>query len=387
MLFKDSEKQSELMLLLFKVRGANVEQLALGLYQKINKGNLTKTYDLLKKLERKGFVQYTKYKTLNRIKRMYYLSKNALQYLYDSTNIEEGYRGSGFEGDFGFFKHSVYKPPSKNIEHHLMTVDCMIDLYVLMKQEPNKKIDFVHNLYIAKNELKPDFSFKKGEDTYYVEIDRGNERGISLNQKFERYYRYFKQTNQLAKCIYFVVPSSEKNTKSKFDAHHQLRFEKVKEAYKQSMQHYVYEIDLCFVSIDEFLEVIRMDLKDEYIFSDDCKSIWHQYKLSSTTKIWGLQNYNIIGFVNEHNKVEVILAEINVRRTKIWNDIIKLQEHYTVKQKTNEMLSMTVNTFAPKIVIYTSKENLKIDIQNQELQHVNYSTFTQKQLLIVERGT
>ena len=84
------------------------------------------------KLELKGLIDYFVYKDDSVQKRFYFLSRKGLVVFQDFFNIEEGTKGTGVFGDFGYFKYAIYMPKSNQIKHLLMCVEAMIDVYILM---------------------------------------------------------------------------------------------------------------------------------------------------------------------------------------------------------------------------------------------------------------
>lgn len=354
---RNSVKQSQLIEFLAKTRGGNAEQIAKALYQKCTSGELTKTYELLKKLEMKGYIEYFIYSDDISQRRFYYLTKKGLELFQDFYNIEETYKGTGFSGDYGYFNHNLYKPKPNQIKHLLMCVDAMVDVYLLMIQYPDLNIDFANNLYAATRNMKADFVIKKSKETYYVEIDRLNERGIALREKFKRYNRYFKnlKNEELPKGIYFVVPDPKKIKQDYFDASLQKRFMSVVEAYRGECADYLLGIDLCFLKISDFFEILKEDLLPREMNEEIVKYLRENFG-SSFNLSW---NKKDIYYVKKGGQIHYIFTEIRWQRINIWYQLLKEQEGGSEKvAKEGGLFEFEDFTHIPKIYIFPEKRNL-----------------------------
>lgn len=353
MIIKNSIRQSEIFELLAKTRGATAEQVTRALNNEISDSNLTQTYALLNKLISKGFVEYFVIEETDNQKRLYYLSKNGLSYYQGSYNIPEDKRGCGLFGDYGHFTHALYKPKKNQIKHFLMIVDAMIEVY-LLKKETNLNIDFAHNLYCATKFVKPDFMFKFGEDKYFVEIDRMNERGVALNKKFENYNDYFMHTNtDQIKGIYFIVPSPKNEQVDYFNAKQQMRYESVVNAFLKTCDNYKEAINLIFLNEDELRPLLSQKFKN------------HNYSQSTRIMIADLKQQeplklNVIGkdiyVLHQDNTVHSLNVTLEFRETKIWYDLLHYQKKFGEKIKNEGILVFDDYKYTPDVNIFTAKK-------------------------------
>lgn len=363
LIIKNSIKQSKIVELLAKTRGGNAEQIARALYQKNTPAEMTKTYELLKKLELKGLIDYFVYKDDSVQKRFYFLSRKGLVVFQDFFNIEEGTKGTGVFGDFGYFKYAIYMPKSNQIKHLLMCVEAMIDVYILMSNYPENEIDFAHNLYAANDYVKADFVIVKSKQIYFVEIDRMHERGIALTNKFERYNKYFNTKNEvsLPKSIYFVVPNSKRKKEEQFDPNHIERYKSVVKACIKECCDYVEKVDLCFMSISDFLGILKEDLLPAKV---NLKIIDHLSK-NYTNDFEFSWNKHTVYFIKKDNRTFKIITEINRQCTKIWYDLLNIQNNLSEKADNGGILEFTHHI--PKIEIRTNKKNLTNMIEFNKL--------------------
>ncbi|KGR88803.1 PadR family transcriptional regulator [Lysinibacillus odysseyi] len=354
---RNSVKQSQLIEFLAKTRGGNAEQIAKALYQKCTSGELTKTYELLKKLERKGYIEYFVYSDDISQRRFYYLTKKGLELFQDFYNIKEPYKGTGFFRDYGYFKHSLYKPKPNQIKHLLMCVDAMVDVYLLMIQYPDLNIDFANNLYAATRNMKADFIIMKSKETYYAEIDRSNERGIALSEKFKRYNGHFKklENEKLPLGIYFIVPNPKKIKQDYFDASLQKRFMSVADAYRKECADYLLNVDLCFLTVSDFSEILQEDLLPDKINEELVKYLREKFGPSFNLS-W---NNKDIYYVKKGGQTHYIFTEIRWQRINIWYKLLKQQEGHSEKVTTEGgLLKFEDFNHIPEIHILTGKRNL-----------------------------
>lgn len=199
-------KQIEIMVFLYYVRGATNEQLRRYLYSHCNSKRTTQlanTSKFVSELKKNGFINSVSCHPHSKGE-LNFLTSKAITYLIENERImvgkPEGNEELGFaiEGTHGEFEYSMLKPPTRYIEHHMMTVDLFLDY---------KKIGrFRNNLYCARTykykeekdiyersgKLRPDSEFISNKGAYFtIEIDTGSERYKDLVIKFENYKRYF----------------------------------------------------------------------------------------------------------------------------------------------------------------------------------------------------
>ncbi|MER2078066.1 replication-relaxation family protein [Psychrobacillus psychrotolerans] len=283
--YYSSPIQDEIIKYLYKVRGANINQITralngLSLNQETTDRQIKNTYALLKKMENYGLIKFSSYKTdiRSRERRLYSLSKEGL-------NIAQSFpEESILFKKYEYKTYSLYTPPIKSIVHHLMSVDAMTDVYVLEKSHEKVKIDFVNNLIAAKKIVKPDFCVKIEGSTYFMEIDRSNERGKSLQMKFERYNKYFQELSmkkeKLPNAIFFIIPS---NKQQDLTSHQRLRFTSVATAYINACPDFKSKIDLIFVNQNFFLQTLIKE------YNSHSKNIIKSYEVEMEIKEIGLQ--------------------------------------------------------------------------------------------------
>lgn len=217
--------------------------------------------------------------------------------------------------DYGHFDYSVYKPPLKQLTHHLLMIDTLLVMY------PLTGITYRNNLYakrVAQSDprykrvaLKPDAEMLINGLAYTIEIDCGTESHEQLVLKFENYFHY------LAECkakhgqydlqhIVFVVNAAN-------DGHLKRRWTNILAAYYKAMRGLADTFELHLVTLDmleDFLfvqqnvEVFKPDfsavLLEEYDLKLDGQSVLNNgyYKslvvdVNDVTKTYTL-NYQFI---------------------------------------------------------------------------------------------
>lgn len=363
MIIKNSIKQSEIIELLVKTRGGNAEQITRAIYGEASFKKLTQTYELLNKLIKKKYIEYFIYKEGDNQKRFYSLSKRGLIFYQEHYKVIKDKRGTGLFGDLGYFEHKLYKPKQQQIKHLLMTIDAMIDVYLIQKQT-NLIIDFAHNLYCATEYIKPDFVIQHGDSKYFVEMDRMNERGIALNKKFQKYNLYLNNTakdNNQVKGIYFVVPTPRIIKSNQFDSKQQQRYESVINAYLQECEDYKDKIDLCFITTTEFDGALREDVKVDKQYN---QKIIEYLRKQPNAEIKLYKDCIYLAELGE--KVIEFVVEINYRRTKIWFDLLNLQKRCSISKEVGDIIKFIHYTHVPDITVFTKKSNLIKVIEDKE---------------------
>lgn len=317
--YYSSPLQDEILNYLYKVRGANINQIAralngLSLNQHPTNTQIKNTYALLKKLENYGLIEYFSYKTdiRSRERRLYYLSKPGLV-------ITQSFPNKSILFDkYDYKTYGLYTPPRKSLAHHIMSVDAMTDIYVLEKNNEKVKIDFVNNLIAAEKIVKPDFCVKIEDFTYFMEIDRSNERGKSIDMKFERYNKYFQELSnknkKLPEAIFFIVPS---NKDHQLTSHQQLRFKSIATAYINACPAFVSRVDLIFIDQIFFLQTLIKECNSH------SKMIIRSYENKMDKKETGLQKIKSNGMIlfkkdNEHAQYENVYYAILGNVVKPW---------------------------------------------------------------------
>lgn len=183
---KVSQKQKEILILLYRYRGLSNEHLRKLLYsysksdksgQKANVSRLTKQLRENKYIQTASWYPHTKHY-------IHSLTKKGVDFLRQEIEINPSNPFVGFHNIFGDFEASLLKPPIG--KHHLMLVDFISDY-------PN--IQLRNNLYSAQKyenkKLRPDAEILFKNNFYAVEVDTGTERYEQLLEKFQNYYNFY----------------------------------------------------------------------------------------------------------------------------------------------------------------------------------------------------
>ncbi|MEX3625049.1 replication-relaxation family protein [Viridibacillus arvi] len=199
-----TEKQLDVLLYLFKVRGATARQILNGVkgIKNVDRQGteMKRMNEMLQRLEKKGAV--TSYLTKQLTGRVHYLTDDGLADIQDLLNISINYQGTGLNSDFGYFTHSLYSPPKKGIDHFLMQTEVHNIVLNINKLNPGF-LDYRDNMYCVQTfpyktddkkltelKLRPDGEIRINNDIYFIEVDRGTERTEELSLKFSRYNQY-----------------------------------------------------------------------------------------------------------------------------------------------------------------------------------------------------
>lgn len=158
--------------------------------------------------------------------------------------------------------------------------------------------------------MKPDFVITFLNQKYFVEIDRMHERGQALKEKFEHYNNYFSELKNknlpLPWKILFIVP---RDNSEKMSAHRKIRMNNVMNAFVISCSEYVEEVDLCFLSIDNFIVTLV-----NILLSKGDKTVGNYLKQS--------RRYDVNDILYQS---EILLNEM--KPDKI-NEVVIAQEYY-----------------------------------------------------------
>lgn len=367
-----SPKQDEIMEFLFKVRGANVDQItkALNMIKSsatvIDDTLIKNTYGILKKLEKYGLIEFFSYKLeiKSRERRLYQLSKKGLMEFYRKRKVKENTVASGYFEEYGFIKHALYTPPKRSMAHHLMTVDAMIDVYILTKHNQGK-LDFANNLFVAQKSIKPDFGVKTKKNYYLIEIDRSNERGQSLQNKFTKYNNHFRtlksEGKELPAAIFFVVPDAE-NTNGVQSHHKKIRFQSIANVFVKECKEFLEEINLYFLELKLFYSKLIEEINQ---FSQK-KLNEYQIKLEKQGIIVDFVNGNLVVFEsNEKKKVIGVYASIEGNQIKPWIFLGKELKDLNKFNNSDQILSfMDIEDI--KVLSFKEIPNIPEFIENKE---------------------
>lgn len=285
-----NDKQTELLNLMFYYRCATPIQLAQFIYgpYATTISNEKYVYGQLAKLEDEGLV--LRHKPHKRISKhaVFYLSKKGFDFKQNQLSLPEGYVGSGWMSwrdfvngtiDYGHFDYSVYKPPLKQLQHHLLMIDTLLVLY------PIQPITYRNNLYARRTVadgnvrtiLRTDAEFKMNDQVYTIEIDRGTESHEQLVAKFDNYFRYIaayrnKYGDFDIQHIVFIVGAPN-------DGHLKRRWTNILAAYYKGMRKLAYNFELHLVTLD-MLEVFLLATHNiETVLPAFEKSLLRDYNL------------------------------------------------------------------------------------------------------------
>ncbi|WP_240416661.1 replication-relaxation family protein [Paenibacillus periandrae] len=192
-------------------------------------GRIKYISNTLSNLTKKGIVNFMK--TPHSMKKVFYLSVEGLNTVYTIHGIEEhaSSLASGWDGDYGYFDYSLYKPSQDRFAHH----DLSVNFHLQMLHYATKKgfvYEFIDNRYASrefstikqtkkiKRYFRPDGEFKiNSQNHFWLEIDMSTERGEKLADKFEAYREYldvisegisFSEMNETPRSIVFHSSAS-----------------------------------------------------------------------------------------------------------------------------------------------------------------------------------
>lgn len=253
---KISDNQFLILKLLFIGRGLTAKQLATSMYGHVqNDAHVNRlignVYRTLKTLKNKGLINDLPIK--NPTYTFYHLTEKGLQLIYKYLEIEYGYRGKGFNDDFGYFDYKVHEPkisPKKENNFHFYYQGWMLCLLMkmnnraeLLKELANIRSDkekqltysdllqsptqllrltdiknrvpkdnrptnicsYRDNLHAAPQYKEKVKRFKRADEycpdgeihlatgeTYFIEVDSGSEGTTRLYTKFNNLYKRLK---------------------------------------------------------------------------------------------------------------------------------------------------------------------------------------------------
>lgn len=167
------------------------------------------------------------YSLISRIERrtgdVYFLTKKGYEFMQEYLNIPPGKIGLGYNEDFGYFDYDLYRPPQKQLLHHLSRVDFFLVLKNIAAKESISVIKHRDNLYSSvkyeddennkSRKFMPDGEVMIGEKKFWIEIDTGTEFADALTQKFRGYSDYIsylhKNGQKIADGILFISNKTE----------------------------------------------------------------------------------------------------------------------------------------------------------------------------------
>lgn len=313
-----NEVQENLMVMLFCYRGATAVQLAKMIYQTdaITTSNEKYVYGQLNKLESDGLV--TRFKPNVHVSKyaIYYLTKKGFDWYQNSLDLPEGYVGKGWlfdtDIDFGEFEYTVYKPPLKQIKHHLM----LIDTFLVMQ-----RASVVHrnNLYAKREMLTPpnirsilraDAEMKINDQIYTIEIDCGTESHAQLVEKFNNYFEYITDYRNAyghydIHNIVFVVSGTH-------DGHLKRRWTNILAAYYKGMRGIQNHVNLYLVIQDDLAKFLEFEKQPERHSDYLLRRVLHERKGKFVENLPETEYFNRVSCIFNHlNHTHVVHYQIS----------------------------------------------------------------------------
>lgn len=259
---------------LYIYRGMTALQLSEMLYPAGYTASQEKSvYNHLRKLKKQGLVESLKLQQNVNPGSLYFLTVKGVDVAKESLNVIPGHYGHGFvkkhfkgnRKSLGDLSYDVYKPPLKQIAHHLMSIDFFIQL------EGLSGVDHRIGLYAkkafhpplplssVKSVIRPDAEISIEEiGNYFVEFDRATEGHEQLRKKFSNYADYcehLKDKEQpLPLGILFVVES--KRMTYGMDR----RWENVLSAFFEEMREFSDEVNLIMLTLDDVRETVLFEI-------------------------------------------------------------------------------------------------------------------------------
>lgn len=260
---------------------------------------------ILNGLTKKGLVAI--FKVIHTPKYVYYLTQDGLNTAYTILEIEEhsAMIAGGWEGDYGYFDYSLYKPTQDRFAHHDLTIHFQI-LMMHYAGVYQYKYDWIDNRYAStefavksgkttKRFFRPDGEFKiirpGHQDHYWLEVDMSTERGEKLADKFETYRQYldyvtegikFDEANDTPNSIMFHSAAS----------YIQKRWTSVLVAFISRMGEYASLVNLRLTNNTTLNEAVSAEI-NKYQLLD---------KLKSNLKNYLLQESGFKGVLNQNGK-------------------------------------------------------------------------------------
>lgn len=256
------QKQRKIILLLYRYRGATNDQLRRVLYGHLasnRNGQLANVSRFVKSLKDMKLVKSASCHPYSK-EELNFLTASGIEYFHENFDISgnNDLKLGFFElGTFGSFNYDILKPPTTYIEHHLMTVNMIIDY--------DDSAFFRNNLYAVKEykyfgndtnerygcekkaKLKPDCEmfFLDKNVLIAVEVDTGTERFDKLVDKFNNYRRYFDY------CIdndidipYGGILFHTKKGNEKLTVEEDQRWQTILKAAVEGLSYYCWQVDI-----------------------------------------------------------------------------------------------------------------------------------------------
>lgn len=264
-----TERQEEILIYLFKVRGATVKQITQGVFsttEDLSDSHLyRKMFDTVKRLEKKQLINSFSSKYSKAL--IYFLTEKGLNEVYDLLYVPLNHTGKGFNKDYGFFKHSVHMPPKQSVNHFLQQTDFYNVVLALQKRVPGA-FDYRDNLYAARQydymagttnitgAYKPDGELLVEDLRFFIEVDTGSEYSSEFQTKFNNLFNYLQSLEnngeEIPTAIVFVA---NKIQRRKFNGlinpSEQRRYFTIKEAFEKACGNFTKRVDLVYLQLKQ----------------------------------------------------------------------------------------------------------------------------------------
>lgn len=268
-----TQKQLEIMVIIFTFRGVLFEQLTKELARRMDRP-LTKTfkqntYKDVQALDKSKLIARGKVTLDQREKHFIYLTEKGFELASLRLDITPGYWGQGFNGDHGDFTYDpLHKPGKSNVEHQILLTDVFMSLGLLANHYPVTHRD---NRYCSvpyvwegkEHRFRPDGEILIDGKLYLIEADRGTEDGDDLRAKFEGYDRYFKWLKQNERAIpagVIAVYHPPKVTGIGFNR----RWSTFLNAFMAKMSAWYLDFNMSFVLLDDLEKVLIREMYPDH---------------------------------------------------------------------------------------------------------------------------
>lgn len=254
------KKQHVIMVLLYMLRGATNEQIRRYLYSHLNskrETQLSYVSRFISKLKEYKLVKSISCHPLSK-EEINFLSKKGVEYIHTFCRIERnGFDKSvGFsvDGPFRSFEYDILSPPQQYLEHHLMSVDVIVDHKRFGQFRNNlycvKKYHYIElNAsygYKRKAKLKPDGELLTNKGYLLaVEVDTGTERFDKLLEKYSNYRKYFDYCIEHDLEIPWLgILFHTKKGDEKLNIEDDKRWQTILKAAIEGLSHYCWKVDV-----------------------------------------------------------------------------------------------------------------------------------------------
>lgn len=263
-----SEKEKELLFILFSYRGMRAKDLVV-FHEKTIDYTLSQeksVYNYLADLREKGFVKSVRLQGIGEKGSLYYLSPEGLEAVKTLKDINVGQSGNGWlpEGHktrYWDIPYSYQEPPLRQTGHFLQTIDIFKKLVADQDWPYSHQTNFYSILHYeedgVKKKLMPDGAVILRGKFYGLEADRATEGFDQLVKKFKGYRAYneyaYEQGKRPVTAILFVVP--EKSRRHGMTR----RWTTVLSAFFSAFEEQFPAINLIFMSVDDVPDVLEFE--------------------------------------------------------------------------------------------------------------------------------